>query len=141
MYRRCEVIEEIDILVGDESIDLDEYYSETIPINFIQVNGNVFYRKLVETSSSKEHLVGIDYKNSIPRKDRIDIINNLYNEGNIITYWTGRGTVSGIDWTFLTKNQLNEWGAKYHNLLLGKPSYDIFIDDKSFNSENYFSKK
>jgi len=62
MYRKCEVIEEIDILVGDESIDLDEYYSETIPINFIQVNENVFYRKLVETSSTKEHLEGINYK-------------------------------------------------------------------------------
>ncbi len=62
IYRKCEVIEEIDILVGDESIDLDEYYSETIPINFIQVNENVFYRKLVETSSTKEHLEGINYK-------------------------------------------------------------------------------
>jgi CMP-N,N'-diacetyllegionaminic acid synthase len=84
---------------------------------------------------------GIDYKNSIPRKERIDIINKLYDEGNIITYWTGRGTVSGIDWSDLTKNQLNKWGAKHHNLLLGKPSYDIFIDDKSFNCENYFCNK
>jgi hypothetical protein len=83
----------------------------------------------------------MDYKNSIPRKDRIDIINKLYDDGNIITYWTGRGTVSGIDWTVLTKNQLNQWGAKYHKLLLGKPAYDIFIDDKSFNCENYFSNK
>jgi len=62
MYRKCEVIEEIDILVGDESMDLDEFYSETIPVNFIQVNANVFYRKLVETSSTKEHLEGINYK-------------------------------------------------------------------------------
>lgn len=62
MYRKCEVIEEIDILVGDESIDLDEYFSETIPINFIQVNENVFFRKLVETSSTKEHLDGINFK-------------------------------------------------------------------------------
>ena len=100
-------------------------------------NQNIY----VDIDNTITFTIGIDYKNSIPRKDRIDIINNLYNEGNIITYWTGRGTVSGIDWTFLTKNQLNEWGAKYHNLLLGKPSYDIFIDDKSFNSENYFSKK
>ena len=62
MYRKSEVIEEIDILVGDESIDLDEFYSETIPLNFIQCNSNVFYRKLVETSSVTEHLEGINFK-------------------------------------------------------------------------------
>jgi DNA polymerase (family 10) len=61
MYRRCEVIEEIDILVGDENIDLDEFVSETIPLNFILVNPNVYYRKLVETSSTKEHLDGISF--------------------------------------------------------------------------------
>ena len=61
MYRHCEVIEEIDILVGDESIDLDEYFSDTVPINFIQVNEAIFYRKLVETSSTKEHLEGINF--------------------------------------------------------------------------------
>ncbi len=61
MYRKCEVIEEIDILVGDESIDLDEYGSETVPVNFIQVNEAVFYRTLVESSSTPEHLAGIDF--------------------------------------------------------------------------------
>lgn len=61
MYRKCEVIEEIDILVGDESIDLDEYGSETIPVNFIQVNEAAFYRTLVESSSTPEHLAGIDF--------------------------------------------------------------------------------
>ncbi|MES2133972.1 MAG: helix-hairpin-helix domain-containing protein, partial [Bacteroidota bacterium] len=61
IYRKCEVIEEIDILVGDESIDLDEYGSENIPINFIQVNEAVYYRTLVESSSTPEHLAGIDF--------------------------------------------------------------------------------
>lgn len=62
MYRKCEVIDEIDILVGDESIDLNEYVSETVPLNFIQVNSNLFYRKLVETSGTTEHLEGINFK-------------------------------------------------------------------------------
>lgn len=61
MHRKCEIIEEIDILVGDEHIDLDEYGSETVPVNFIQVNEAVFYRTLVETSSTPEHLAGIDF--------------------------------------------------------------------------------
>jgi hypothetical protein len=100
-------------------------------------NQNIY----VDIDNTITFTIGMDYKYSIPRKDRIDIINKLYDDGNIITYWTGRGTVSGFDWTILTKNQLNNWGAKYHNLLLGKPAYDIFIDDKSFNSENYFCNK
>ena len=79
MYRKCEIIEEIDILVGDETIDLDEFVSETIPINFIQCNGNLFYRKLVETSSTKEHLEGINFKTLETKlyKDEESIYSNL----------------------------------------------------------------
>ena len=61
MYRKCEVIEEIDILIGDESIDTDEFISEQIPINFIHANPTIFYRTLIETSSTKEHLEGIHF--------------------------------------------------------------------------------
>jgi hypothetical protein len=32
-----------------------------------------------------------------------------------------------------TKKQLNIWGVKFHELKMGKPSYDILIDDKHFN--------
>ena len=32
-----------------------------------------------------------------------------------------------------TKKQLKKWNLKYHNLILGKPSYDIFIDDKNLS--------
>ncbi|MES2567330.1 MAG: helix-hairpin-helix domain-containing protein [Bacteroidota bacterium] len=79
MYRHCEVIEEIDILVGDESIDLDEYFSATVPINFIQVNPNVFYRKLVETSGTKEHLEGISFNTLETKlyKSESDVYSNL----------------------------------------------------------------
>ena len=37
----------------------------------------------------------------------------------------------------LTKNQLKKWKVKYTKLLLGKPSYDLIIDDKALG----FSKK
>ena len=30
-----------------------------------------------------------------------------------------------------TSNQLKSWGLKYDSLQMGKPSYDIFVDDKS----------
>ena len=79
MHRKCEVIDEIDILVGDETIDLDDYNSEQIPINFIQVNATVFYRTRVETSSTKEHLSGIQFQNLDIKKynSERDIYSNL----------------------------------------------------------------
>ena len=32
-----------------------------------------------------------------------------------------------------TKKQLKKWKVRYHELIMGKPSYDILIDDKSLN--------
>ena len=34
----------------------------------------------------------------------------------------------------LTKSQLKNWKVNYHELIFGKPSFDIYIDDKSFFS-------
>jgi hypothetical protein len=79
-----------------------------------------------------------DYENAVPLYDRILIINKLYDEGNIITYWTARGTMSKINWYNLTKEQLKHWGAKHHLLLMGKPAFDVFIDDKAFRSDQFF---
>jgi len=74
-----------------------------------------------------------DYLNSTPIKERIEFINNLKNEGNEITIWTARGSRSGFDYSELTKKQLDEWGVLYDNILMKKPDYDIYYDDKSFN--------
>ena len=79
-----------------------------------------------------------DYPSSLPYQDRIDMVNELYDGGNTIIYWTARGSGSGLDWTELTKQQLDSWGCKYHEVRLGKPSYDIWIDDKAFNDEHWF---
>ena len=35
----------------------------------------------------------------------------------------------------LTEKQLNDWGAKYHELRVDKPFYDLFIEDKSLRIE------
>ena len=40
-----------------------------------------------------------------------------------------------IDWTNLTRQQLDDWGAKYHELRVDKPFYDLFIEDKSLRIE------
>jgi len=81
---------------------------------------------------------GTDYNDVKPMPDRIEKINKLHDEGNTIVYWTARGSVTGIDHSELTKKQFKEWGVKYHELKFGKPPYDLFIDDKNINSENYF---
>ena len=78
------------------------------------------------------------YGESRPLYDRIAKINDLYDQGHVIYYWTARGSASGIDRTAITESQLQQWGAKYHKLMLGKPVYDIWIDDKAINSENFF---
>jgi mannose-6-phosphate isomerase-like protein (cupin superfamily) len=77
------------------------------------------------------------YKEATPLYERIEKANKLYNEGHTIVYWTARGGVSGIDWTDLTKLQLSEWGCKYHELKMQKPSFDLFIDDKCCNCDEW----
>ena len=80
------------------------------------------------------------YPDAVPSLSRITKINELYDEGNTITYYTARGSQSGIDWTEVTENQLKSWGCKYHNLSVGrKPHYDLLICDKAVNSEVFFN--
>ena len=78
---------------------------------------------------------------SKPNFDRIGKINELYDEGNTIVYWTARGTGTGLDWRSVTENQFKEWGVKYHKLELGKPIYDLFICDKVMNTEVFFKEE
>jgi hypothetical protein len=75
------------------------------------------------------------YENAIPIIDNLNKINKLYDEGNTIVYWTARGSRTNINWYELTKSQLDKWGAKYHELRVDKPYYDLFIDDKNFRIE------
>ena len=87
-----------------------------------------------------------DYTDAYPIRKRIEAINELYEQGNIIIYCTARGmgrtTGNQIASTSLfyqkTSQQLNEWGAKHHQLYLGKPAGDVYIDDKAVNANDYF---
>lgn len=101
-------------------------------IYLIDIDGTICFTPLDENGSS-------DYEHSQPLPDRIKKINELYDSGHIIHYWTARGSATGIDRSELTTRQMTEWGAKYHKLSLGKPVYDIWIDDKAINSEDFFN--
>lgn len=72
-----------------------------------------------------------NYKEAKPIKENIEKINKLYDKGNTIVYWTSRGSKKQINWYDLTKSQLDDWGAKYHEVRVDKPYYDLFVDDKT----------
>lgn len=75
------------------------------------------------------------YEDAKPFLDVVKKVNELYYKGHEITLFTARGSSSGINWHELTKEQLEKWGVKYHRLIdKGKPSWDLFIDDKCINA-------
>ena len=98
----------------------------------------IIFVDIDETICSRAELSDWDYSKSFPFPERIEKINGLYEEGNTIVYWTARGTMTGKTWFKVTESQLNEWGCKYHELRMGKPYYDLFIDDRNINSDVFF---
>jgi len=94
-------------------------------------------------------LVEGDYQLAKPIQRRIKIINSLYSKGNTIIFQTARGMgrfnnnsdkAHQMFYDF-TDKQLNSWGVKYHKLFLGKPSGDIYIDDKGIKDEDFFNTR
>ena len=80
-----------------------------------------------------------EYESAIPFPERISMVNSLYEEGSNILIYTARGTVTGIDWRPLTEKQLAEWGVKYHELRLGKPFADVYVDDRAISDGDFFN--
>jgi len=72
----------------------------------------------------------LDYGQALPNEIMIAIVNQLYDMGNRIVLFTARGYVTGIDWFPVTEKQMKDWGVKYHELKMGKPNADFYIDDK-----------
>jgi hypothetical protein len=78
-----------------------------------------------------------DYSKAMPNYVNIEKANNLYKRGNHIVYYTSRGSQTGIDWKDLTEQQLIDWDVLYHELRLDKPFYDLLIDDKALNAQDW----
>lgn len=79
-----------------------------------------------------------NYTESTPIQERIEYINQLKRAGNHITIWTARGSASGINHRELTLQQLQKWQVLYDELLMEKPNYDVYLDDKSYNIDTVF---
>ena len=90
-----------------------------------------------------------DYSNSTPNMKAIKKINDLYDEGHKIIIFTARfmGRTNNnvkqaheIGFKFTT-DQLQKWNVKYNRLFMGKPSFDLLIDDKALNfDENWINQ-
>jgi|TARA_R100000234_G_scaffold309_3_gene249 histidinol phosphatase-like enzyme len=97
--------------------------------------------------SKRCELKGDDYADSQPYEERIEKINSLYDQGHEIIYMTARGMgrhknnpqAAIEDFYTFTQKQLNNWGCKYHRLFLGKPSADMYVDDKGIKDEDFFT--
>jgi CMP-N,N'-diacetyllegionaminic acid synthase len=80
-----------------------------------------------------------DYSKSIPIKKNIEVINRAYEKDFKVILYTARymgrcnGNIANVRKLIkpLTLKQLKKWGVKYHEIYFGKPSFDLFIDDKS----------
>ena len=92
---------------------------------------------------------GSDYKNCKPIKKNIQVINKLFSDGYYIKIFTSRymgrskeniSKAKKRGYKF-THNQLVKWNLKFNKLIMGKPSYDIFVDDKAYGfKKNWYSK-
>ena len=90
-----------------------------------------------------------NYKKSKPIPKAIKKINFLYEKGNYIKIFTARymGRSEGKVYLakkrglILTKRQLKKWKLKYHKLIMGKPTYDVFVDDKAFGFSKNWTEK
>ena len=81
------------------------------------------------------------YSKAKPIKKSIKLINDLYYKGYKIIIFSARfmgrsnqnqkkAKKKGYKMTY---NQLKKWGLNFHKLELGKPSFDVYVDDKNFN--------
>ncbi len=88
-----------------------------------------------------------DYSEAEPIKDRIEKNNKLFDENHVIIYLTARGmgrTNNNVVESYklfydFTKNQLDQWGVKYHDLFLGKPAADVYVDDKGIKDVKFYT--
>ena len=64
-----------------------------------------------------------------PKEGAIETINKLYDAGNIIIIYSAR---TWMEYE-MTINWLNINEIKYHQLILGKPIGDVWIDDRAIN--------
>ncbi len=67
-----------------------------------------------------------------PWPNAVETVNKLYDAGNTIIIYSARTWVEyemTVDW-------LKRHGVKYHQLFMGKPIGDVWIDDRAITCNN-----
>ncbi|MGY6629822.1 MAG: acylneuraminate cytidylyltransferase family protein [Wenzhouxiangella sp.] len=77
-----------------------------------------------------EPVPALDYAQAGPLTGNIARVNALYELGCHITLFTARGSGTGKDWSDVTREQMQRWGVRYHELRFGKPPADYYVDDR-----------
>ena len=133
------------------------YYLKEKIVFPLKIDNNILYQLKKKLNNIKKNMVkkikkicfdidGVicktvknNYKKSRPIKKNIKLINFLFDNNFKIIVYTGRYMGRNKDKIskakkegyHFTKYQLKKWNLKYHRLIFGKPSFDLFIDDKS----------
>ncbi len=89
---------------------------------------------------------GTNYESAEPILSRIQKLNELFDQGHEIVYFTARGMGrhdgnshrAYRQFYEFTRQQLLDWGVKYTDLRLGKPAGDVYIDDKGVRDVDFF---
>jgi 3-deoxy-manno-octulosonate cytidylyltransferase (CMP-KDO synthetase) len=78
-----------------------------------------------------------EYERAEPFAWAIERLNRLADAGHRVVIHTARGTATGLDWSELTREQLQLWGVVYHELRFGKPSADVYVDDRAVRTDDW----
>lgn len=90
-----------------------------------------------------------NYLKSKPNIHVINLINKLHNKNHIIKIFTARYMGRSKENILLVKKkyykkiyqQLKKWNLKFDYLILGKPTFDVYVDDKNFDfKKNWINK-
>ena len=81
------------------------------------------------------------YEQAVPLPEVIALVNGLGAQGHRILLYTARGATTGIDWRGLTEQQLSSWGVQYHQLYMGKPTADLYVDDRAINVADWLRQQ
>ncbi|MAJ64422.1 MAG: phosphoheptose isomerase [Alphaproteobacteria bacterium] len=92
--------------------------------------------------------IGSDYDKSTPIIPVINLINRLHKKKHKIIIFTARymgrnkenSKIVYKKYYSKTYKQLQSWNLKFNKLIMGKPTYDMIIDDKSFNFKKNWVK-
>jgi hypothetical protein len=113
------------------------------------ITGNIKLTYVFDIDGTLCTLSDGSYEDVKPINNRIQKVNELFDSGHTIVLNTARGMgrtknnalLAEKLFRELTEKQLNNWGVKYHKLFMGKPSGDIYIDDKGEKDEDFFNAR